>query len=219
MGLLKTNDRVKVRDLLDAEIRRPVTLALFTARQNCPYCDTVREMLDELAELNDNLSVRVLDGAQAAALGLDKTPGLAILGGTEQTDYGIRFYGIPAGYEFTSLLEAIRMVGGDSAELQPATQTFLNELTQPLHLQVFVTPSCPYCPGAVVLAHRLAYASPLITAAMVEVSEFPELGNRYDVMGVPRTVISDVTAIEGAVPEAKLRERLATAVQIIAQPA
>jgi glutaredoxin len=88
--------------------------------------------------------------------------------------------------------------------LQPATHQFLERLTAPLHLQVFVTPSCPYCPRAVVLAHRLAYASPYVTADAVEVTEFPDLRDRYHVMGVPRTVIDGVVSVEGAVPEGML---------------
>jgi glutaredoxin-like protein len=131
-----------------------------------------------------------------------------VFGGTEGYDYGIRFYGIPSGYEFASLLEAIRLVGSDEVDLQPAMRQFLEGLTAPLHLQVFVTPSCPYCPRAVVLAHRLAYASPHVTADAVEVAEFPELGERYHVMSVPQTMIDDLVSVEGAVPEGMLLAKL-----------
>jgi glutaredoxin-like protein len=154
-----------------------------------------------------------IDAERAAALGVDKAPGMAMLGGSEGHDYGIRFYGIPSGYEFASLLEAIRMVGSDEVELRPATRAVLAELAAPLHLQVFVTPSCPYCPRAVVLAHRLAYASPYITADAIEVTEFPDLGERYQVMGVPRTVIDEVVHVEGAAPEGMLLAKLRVAQQ------
>lgn len=223
MGMLKQQDRTKVRELLDQALQRPVELVLITSRQDCDSCDIVREMLDEVVALNDRLKLTVLDDAadadRAAALGIDKTPAIAVLGGPAGIDYGVRFFGLPAGYEFMSLLEAISMVGSDDVELQPATREFLAGLATPLHLQVFVTPGCPYCPQAVILAHKLAYASPLITADMVEVSEFPELGERYEVMGVPRTVISDVTHVEGALPEAMLRARLEQAVEALAPAA
>ncbi|MBL8056026.1 MAG: thioredoxin family protein, partial [Anaerolineales bacterium] len=74
--------------------------------------------------------------------------------------------------------------------------------------QVYVTPTCPYCPRAVVLAHKLAMASDWITADMVEASEFPHLANRYQVYGVPRTVIEDVVHIEGAQPEPQVISQL-----------
>jgi glutaredoxin-like protein len=130
-----------------------------------------------------------------------------------ETDYGIRFYGIPSGYEFTSLLESILLVGSGDSELDKNTMAFLDSLDQPLHLQVFVTPSCPYCPQAVVLAHRLAFASDKVTADMVEVTEFPEMGERYNVMGVPRTVINENTYIEGAAPESMLLAKLKVALK------
>jgi glutaredoxin-like protein len=218
MAMIKESDRTQVREMFASDLQRPVKLALFTTAENCQYCDVVRDLLTEVAELSDRLSLKVYDleqdAARAAELGIDKAPGFAVLGEND-TDYGIRFYGLPSGYEFTSLLEALRTVGGAEVQLQAATQKFLEGLTTPLHLQVFVTPTCPYCPQAVVLAHKLAHASPLVTADMVEVMEFPELGDRYDVMGVPRTVISDVTYFEGAMPESALPRQLQAAVDTL----
>jgi predicted DsbA family dithiol-disulfide isomerase len=59
------------------------------------------------------------------------------------------------------------------------------------------------------LAHQLAVESDLITADMVEVMEFPHLANKYQVMGVPRTVIDETIHIEGAVPEPMLMAEFA----------
>lgn len=217
MALLNDKDRKAVREQLDQGLQRPVTMALFTSEDNCELCGVTSELVDEVAAIHPMLRVAKYnletDAARAAELGVNKAPAIVVLGGVDAQDYGVRFYGIPSGYEFVTLLEALRMVGSDSAELQPATRSFLGELKQPMHLQVFVTPGCPYCPRAGVLAHRLAYNSPLVSADVVEVSEFPELGERYEVMGVPRTVIDDVIQIEGAAPEGtmlgKLREALA----------
>jgi len=212
MSLINEADAQAVREQLAAGVARPVELALFVSAQNCEYCALTRELAEALCALHDDLTLMVYDlqadAERAALLGVDKAPALIVLGGTESQDYGIRFYGIPSGYEFASLLEAIRMVGSDNVELQPATRAFLTELSTPLHLQVFVTPSCPYCPRAVTLAHRLAYASPYITADAVEVTEFPELGARYHVMGVPRTMIDELVSVEGALPEGALLDKL-----------
>lgn len=62
------------------------------------------------------------------------------------------------------------------------------------------------------LAHKLAIASPWISAASIEANEFPELANRYQVYGVPRTVINDVIHIEGAEPEDIMVEELMTVI-------
>jgi len=219
MPLMDQDTQNQVRDLL-AGVKTPVTLRLFSQEFECGYCKETHQILEEVAALSDVVSVQVSDFVAektlADSLGVDKIPAVAVLGENGQ-DYGIRFYGIPSGYEFTSLLEAIILVGTGAMALTDSALAFLNDLEEPLHLQVFVTPTCPYCPRAVVLAHHLAFASDKVTADMVEVTEFPHLGNRYNVMGVPRTVINDDTYIEGAAPEQMLLEKLKAAVRLAAK--
>jgi glutaredoxin-like protein len=218
MRLMDQDTQQQVRELLSA-LKSPVTLQLFTQEFECGYCRETRQIAEEIAELSDLITLRVndfvTDKELAQLLAVDKIPATLVLGEGDQ-DYGIRFYGIPSGYEFTSLLEAILLVGTGSFELSQSTLSFLDGLEEPLHMQVFVTPTCPYCPQAVMLAHMLAFASGKIKADMVEVAEFPHLGQRYQVMGVPRTVINENTYIEGAVPEQMLLEKLKAAVR---QPA
>lgn len=214
MSLMDTQTQEQVRSLL-REVKRPVTLVVFTQEFECGYCKETRQIAEEVAALNDLVSVAVhdfvADEALAQRMGIDKIPAIAVLG-PDSKDYGIRFYGIPSGYEFTSLLESILLVGTETLNLDRSTLQYLQSLQQPVHLQVFVTPTCPYCPRAVVLAHQLAYASDKVTADMVEVTEFPHLGQRYNVMGVPRTVINEHTYIEGAAPEAMLLDKVKAAV-------
>jgi glutaredoxin-like protein len=218
MRLMDQDTQQQVRELLSA-LKSPVTLQLFTQEFECGYCRETRQIAEEIAELSDLITLHVndfvADKELAQSLAVDKIPATLVLGEGDQ-DYGIRFYGIPSGYEFTSLLEAILLVGTGSFELSQGTLSFLDGLEEPLHMQVFVTPTCPYCPQAVMLAHMLAFASGKIKADMVEVAEFPHLGQRYQVMGVPRTVINENTYIEGAVPEQMLLEKLKVAVR---QPA
>ncbi len=215
MALMDKDTQEQVRNMLTS-VQSPVVLHLFTQDFECGYCKETRQIAEEVAELSDRVTLHVHDFVEeadyAASIGVDKIPAIAVMGADDE-DYGIRFYGIPAGYEFTSFLEAILIVGSGKVDLDDSTLAFLDELEHPLHLQVFVTPTCPYCPRAVVLAHSLAYASDKITADMVEVTEFPHLGTRYNVMGVPRTVIGEDTYIEGAVPESMLLEKLRAAAQ------
>lgn len=218
MPLMDQDTQNQVRKLLTV-LKTPVALHMFTQDFECGYCKETLQIAEEIAELSDQVTLQVHDFVKeqdlAASWHIDKTPALAIMGENDQ-DYGIRFYGIPAGYEFTSLIEAIQLVGTGSYQLSEKTLDFLKNLEQPLHLQVFVTPTCPYCPQAVVLAHQLAFASDKVTADMVEVSEFPHLGQRYQVMGVPRTMIGEEVYIEGAAPEAMVLEKLKTAVAQLA---
>lgn len=215
MPLMDPETQQQVREVL-AAVQSPVMLAMFTQDFECDTCSGTRQIIEEVAELSDLVSVEVYDfqndGELARQLGADKVPAIVILD-ADGRDYGIRFFGIPAGYEFSSLIEAIVLVGTGTTGLDKNTHTFLDGLEEPLHLQVFVTPTCPYCPRAVMLAHQLAYASDRVTADMVEVTEFPHLGQKYDVMGVPRTVINEHTYLEGAAPEQMLLEKLKAAVR------
>ena len=98
-------------------------------------------------------------------------------------------YGSPAGYEFATLIEDIRMASRGTTDLSAATVETLNHLTTALRLQVFVTPTCPYCPRAALLAHKMALVSDWVTADAVDATEFPELADHYRVRGVPRTIV------------------------------
>jgi glutaredoxin-like protein len=136
---------------------------------------------------------------------IDKIPATIIEG---EKDYGIRYYGIPSGYEFSSLLEDIVDVSKNESGFSAETKEMLSKIDKPLHLQVFVTPTCPYCPKAVRMAHKAAIENDHITADMVEATEFPHLAMRYDVKGVPRTLVGESIAIEGAVSESELVEKI-----------
>ncbi len=116
-------------------------------------------------------------------------------------DTRMRFLGAPAGYEFASLIEAVRLAGGGPSRLSAASLARLASVDTPTTMRVFTTPSCPHCPRAVTLAHEMAFASPQITAFAVEATEFPDLARRYQVTGVPKTVVNDRTEILGALPE------------------
>jgi len=85
-------------------------------------------------------------------------------------------------------------------------------LDKEVHIQVFVTPTCPYCTTAVRLGHQFAIESPFIRAEMIEATEFPQLANKYDVFGVPKTVINEFVFIDGAVPEATFLENVLKAI-------
>ena len=87
-------------------------------------------------------------------------------------------------------------------ELAPDLAGRLAELESEVDVMVFVTPTCPYCPRAASLANRMALASPHVRSLVVEANEYPELSDRYEVQGVPRTVVNRSGAFVGALPEA-----------------
>jgi glutaredoxin-like protein len=217
MAMIGDQDRQAIKGLFEKGFVNDVTLVVFTQEFECQYCKETRQLAEELAELSEQLSVTVnnfaTDKEQAEAYGVDKIPAIAIIG---EKDYGVRFYGIPSGYEFTGFIETILAVSQGESGLSEATKEALAGLTEPVHIQVFVTPTCPYCPQAVHLAHRMAIESDQVTADGVEVIEFPHLGTKYSVQGVPRSVINETVHIEGAAPEGTLLEKLKLALTGVA---
>ena len=201
MALLNDKDKEHIKTMF-AQLENEVTLTLFTQEIECQYCRETHDILDELNQLSDKLSLKVYnfvtDKEIAERYKVDKIPATVIEG---TKDFGIRYYGIPSGYEFSSLLEDILDVSKGDSGLTEESKRLIKEITEPLRLQVFVTPTCPHCPKAVRLAHKMAIENEHITADMVEATEFPHLSMRYNVRGVPRTMVGEEYPIEGAVPE------------------
>jgi len=217
MSLLSEQDKETLIQEF-AALEAPVKLVVFTQEFECQYCRETRQIAEEVAGLSDKITLELYDfGADrevAEQYNVDKIPATIIMrGGAAPQDYGIRYYGIPSGYEFSSVIHDILMVSRGDSDLRPETRKWLESLTEPVHMQVFVTPTCPYCPQAVLLAHKMAMESDWVTADMVEATEFPELSMKYSVMGVPRTVINETVHMEGAAPEPLLLAKLQEAVQ------
>jgi glutaredoxin-like protein len=196
----------KVRESL-LEMDEPVHILVFTEKQDCSMCNDTRLIVEEITGLADRITFEELDikenADMASKFNVDKVPAIIPLQGNDANGkyMGVRFFGIPAGYEFTSLLDSLLTISRGIVGISEDGQKFLKSLEKDIHLQVFVTPTCPYCPRAVILAHHMAILNDRITADMVEAQEFPEISQKYRVMGVPRTIINEVHSQEGAAPE------------------
>jgi len=216
MALLKEEDQQHLINEF-AALTTPVKLIVFTQAMECQYCKETRMIAEEVAGLSDLISVEVYDFEAhreiAEEYNIDKIPATVIMrAGDEPKDYGIRLFGIPSGYEFSTLIEDIMLVSSGESGLSAETKAWAAALNEPVHMQVFITPTCPYCPRAVILAHQLAMESDLIHSDMVEAIEFPHLSNKYHVQGVPRTVINETVHMEGAAPEMMVLGKLKEAV-------
>jgi glutaredoxin-like protein len=141
MALLNEQIAKEVRAALDG-LETPVTLKVFTQEMECHYCKENRELAEEVAALSDKLSVEVYDFVNDQAVveeyGIDKVPAIAVVGAR---DYGVRMYGIPSGYEFGSLIEAIKLVSEGDSGLSEETRRLVAQLEKPVTVQVFITPT------------------------------------------------------------------------------
>ena len=141
MGLIRDEDAVEIRERLK-EMVNPVKLVHFTQELNLEYGVEARQLVEEVAALSDKISVEVcnfqLDKEKVAEYGIDKVPATVV---RNERDFGIRFYGIPAGYEFATLLEAIVSVSTGTSGLSEKSKEKIAAITQPIRLEVFVTPT------------------------------------------------------------------------------
>lgn len=211
MPVLRPKDAEFLRSRFAETLVTPVRIVLFTretggvivpGHPDPRYLELTHLLLAELAGLSDRLSLDVHDIEQDRDLAdeyrVDKVPATILV---TPASRGVRFFGLPAGYELATLVEDLADLSGGKTRLSDETRAALKALAGPLHIQVFVTPTCPYCPHAVRLAHQMAMESDRVLADMVEVTAFPELAERYGVMGVPKVVINDLVEFEGALPE------------------
>lgn len=196
----------KERDFLAKEfgtkLVNEVRLVVFTQEVPCAFCKETVEVVQELSGISPKVKVEVYDfirdQMRAKELRIDKIPAIAVIGAE---DYGVRFYGIPTGYEFSSLVGAIIDVSKGDSGLSQKTRAALKAVDNSVHIQVFVTPTCPYCPAAVRIAHKMAIETEMIWAEMVEATEFVPLAQKHGVTSVPKVVINEKFEFNGAVSE------------------
>jgi len=213
MSLIPKEHKEHVKTELEEKLKKPVKVVMFTQEVECQFCAQTRQLLNEIAALSDKISVEIYDfvddADKAKEYGVDKVPAIVIL---SEKNYGVKFYGLPYGYEFQTFLEGVINVSTGETDLSEETKNRIKEIKKPVHIQVFVTLTCPYCPMVASLAYKFAVENDMVTADVVEVSEFPYLGNKYGIMGVPKTVINEKTEFVGALPEDLFLEHILLAV-------
>ena len=202
MSLLPDDKKELLKNDFKEKLVDPVKIIVFTQEIECRYCADTRKLAQELATLSDKITAEVYDfmadGAKAKEYGVDKIPALAIHG---KKDYGVKIYGIPYGYELQTLIESVINVSKGKTDLSDKTKQIIADVKSPVHIQVFVTLTCPHCPTAAAVAHKLAVESDMIKADVIETSEFPDLAQKYNVIGVPKIIINETIEFVGAFNE------------------
>ena len=202
MSLLPDDKKELLRAEFKEKLVDPVRIVMFTQEMECRFCSDTRILAQEMATLSEKIAVDVFDfvkdADKAKEYGIDKIPALAIIG---KIDHGLRMYGIPYGYELQTLIEAIINVSKGTTDLSAKTKEIIKDIKKPVHIQVFVTLTCPHCPAAAAIAHKLAVESDMIRADVIDATEFPVLAHKYGVIGVPKVVINEKFEFVGAFNE------------------
>ena len=213
MELINEEDKKYIKEKFANEMEKDVRILYFTEHYKCRYCAETKEILETLTELADGkIKLEIYEFEKEKELvekyRINKIPATLIFG---EKEYKIRFFGIPSGYEFSTLLEDVIDASRGRTNLKENIKEEIRKIDSDVHIQVFVTPTCPYCPIAVHTAHQMAIENERITGDMVEVIEFPHLAQKYNVMGVPKIVINETREIVGAVPEEVILEEIKAA--------
>ncbi|MCA9837304.1 MAG: thioredoxin family protein [Trueperaceae bacterium] len=223
MAFLDESTQTQVKEIL-ASISKDVELVVYTGsslvvpgRDEPGHQRETLELLKEVASLNDHISVvekSIAGDSEAQAAGISLAPTTLLReGGSSRTN--IRFIGLPSGYEFQTLIQTLLMLGTGEALTSETSKDKLAELGETVTLQSFVTPTCPYCPQAVLTAFSLAFDNENIVAEGIEANEFPMLSQQYRISGVPDTVIKghSTERVLGGQPERVFVETILKAAQ------
>ncbi len=209
MGLLKDEDKKFLKEKFKKILRHKANVTLFSSdKEDCMYCRDTEALINEVGELSDKIIVDILDIDDEDAKRRDilYAPTVVISDEDGEIDSRVRFLGIPSGYEFTAFIKDIMYVSTHQLEISNLIINELQNVKSNIKIEVFVTPTCPYCPKSVLIAHQFAMVSENIVAEGIESLEFQTLADKWNVSGVPHTVIKNldkgnVVQFVGAYPE------------------
>ena len=196
------------------KLENDVTLHVFTRQDHCLLCNQVIELIELLTDLSDKLHLELCDcdlnDEKAKIMNIERHPAIVIQGPLKRA---VRFFGIPSGFEFRSLIDATLDSSKGDSGLPPETREKLNSLEKSVHIQTFVTPTCPLCPMMVRLTHKYALESEKVTGDMIEATEFMDLAEKYNVVGVPKVITNEDVTVQGMVPEPVFLRKVLEATQ------
>jgi thioredoxin reductase (NADPH) len=164
--------------------------------QNDAYAEFAHNLMKDMVRLTDKITLSLhSDDAKANdRFAVKRFPTLLIA----PEKYSIRFTGAPAGEEGQAFLHALMMVSAGTSFLSERSRELLQELQEPRVVKVFVSPTCPYCPGQCVNAIKAAVEKPeLVSVECIETGENPEYAQEYSVGSIPHTVYDEKLSTVG----------------------
>jgi len=182
-------------------LKHPIKLIAFSSERQGPHGQHIAAFAQDIATAAPKVNVETYVVEQhpekARQYHVDKVPALIIENNEKKQ---ARFFGLPSGQEFNVFLGSLVDFSRGNMHLPEEIMQKAREITTPMHLQVFVSDTCPYCPGMVRLTHGMALANDLIRTDTIRIEEFRSLADKFQVMGVPHTVVNNKTSFRGAVP-------------------
>jgi thioredoxin reductase (NADPH) len=215
--ILGEDTRKVLREAFES-LKDDVLLEVFLQEgQNDEFNEVTVRLMKAIAELSPKIKVNVngLDGEKARKYGVTRSP--TVLIGPDR--YRIRYTGAPVGEEGISFIQTILRVSLGESTLTPASKAKLAALAEKRHIQVFVSPTCPFCPGEVINAFEAAIERPdLVSAEAVEATENLDLARLVGLGGVPHTIVNGVTVSKGLQPQERFIDSLIAVKPFVERP-
>ncbi len=151
MPIISPQDRQTLEERFRKELKRKITLKLFTSQlagqlfvpgRECATCPQTQQILEELTSLSPMLELEMVDfysqGQAAREIGVERIPAIVV---TRGEDASVKYYGMPSGYEFVTIIESAIELSKPRTSLSTDTRKKLQLVDQDVHIQVFVTPT------------------------------------------------------------------------------
>lgn len=203
MSVLNEDVKKQLREIL-SQMKNEVKIISFTEPAE-ELGENLMEFMTEFSELSDKLSYESLEyqksnpSDEVKKYDIERAPAFLVLD-SEGNDKNMRFYGLPSGYEINAFLSAVIEQSGAEEELPEELIKRIQAIKEPMNIKVFVTMSCPHCPGAVQKAHKIAMLNPLVKAEMIGADIFNEVSSEYRVSSVPQITINETETFLGNQP-------------------
>jgi glutaredoxin-like protein len=199
-----------------SNLQDQVNILYFTQEIECGTCREAGEFIREISAFNKKMTLTEYDflkhSNEAKKYNVDKIPAIVILDKNKE-DTGIKFYGIPGGYEINSFIETLIEVSGRKKPMDSGLLARIQKIDKPVHIQVLISLQCPYCPDAVHAGNIIALENSMIRSEMIDAAEFPHLAGKYNVTSVPKTIINETHEFTGAIPVDKIIETIESALR------
>lgn len=196
-----TEDVKKVLKETFKGLQNNVLVELFiSGERDDQFSNFTLELLRTMSSLTKKIELKVYEkGDQVAKKrGIFRTPSIFIA----PEKYKISFFGSPLGEEARTLIMTLLAVSTESTIFSDDALRRLFELKDPRNIQIFVSPTCPYCPQQALYAVSAAIARPdIISTEIIEMYENKDYIDKYHIITVPFTVVNDIPIGTGVKPD------------------
>lgn len=190
--LLTDDMRIQLKSVLD-RLTEEVTLVSIVDKENTKSIE-LKELVLDIAELGEKVQAEIYDKDEnveiETKINANKFPVVALLN-KDKVYSGVKFHGVPGGHELNSFILAIYNLGGKGQEISEQTLQNIKNITNKTNIKVFVSLSCHLCPDVVVSSQRIAIENENVETEMIDIANFKELKDKFNVMSVPAVVIND----------------------------